>query len=89
VEIFRPGAARAARSGEAHFFVEKDPQRPFVVNAAGIDVRAVGTAFNVRIDPAAVEVLVTEGRVRVDPAVPHDDPAAPAVSPRASAGSRA
>ena len=68
--------------GEAHFFVEKDPQRPFVVNAAGLDVRAVGTAFNVRIDPAAVEVLVTEGRVRVDSAVPHD-PAAAAVSPAA------
>jgi transmembrane sensor len=52
--------------GEAHFFVTKDPARPFVVSAAGIDVRAVGTAFNVRIDPAAVEVLVTEGRVQVD-----------------------
>jgi transmembrane sensor len=57
--------------GEAHFFVEKNPARPFIVNAGGIDVRAVGTAFNVRIDPASVEVLVTEGRVRVD-AAPED-----------------
>jgi transmembrane sensor len=64
--------------GEAHFFVEKDPQRPFIVNAAGIDVRAVGTAFNVRIDPSAVEVLVTEGKVRVDSAATTADPAAPA-----------
>ncbi len=32
-------------------------------------VRAVGTAFNVRLADQAVEVLVTEGRVRVDDAV--------------------
>ena len=51
--------------GEAHFKVAKDAQRPFVVEAAGVAVRAVGTAFNVRIDSAAVEVLVTEGKVSV------------------------
>ena len=66
---FTPGERRVRLTrGEAHFFVTKDPARPFVVNAGGIDVRAVGTAFNVRIDPVAVEVLVTEGRVQVDAA---------------------
>lgn len=53
-------------AGEAHFAVVKDPARPFVVRAGGIDVCAVGTAFNVRVAPAEVEVLVTEGRVRLD-----------------------
>jgi len=62
--------------GEVHFTVEKDPTRPFIVSARGIDVRAVGTAFNVRMDGAVVEVLVTEGKVRVD--------AAPAVPPSAA-----
>ena len=59
--------------GEAHFKVAKDPARPFFVEAGGVTVRAVGTAFNVRLDPAAVEVLVTEGKVgvqRADPGVP-------------------
>ena len=51
--------------GEAHFAVTKNPGRPFIVQAGGVDVRAVGTAFNVRIDAAAVEVLVTEGRVQL------------------------
>ena len=51
--------------GEALFRVEKDAARPFIVRAKGVDVRAVGTAFNVRLDAASVEVLVTEGRVRV------------------------
>lgn len=54
--------------GEAHFSVTKDAARPFVVAVQGMDVRAVGTAFNVRLDRAAVEVLVTEGRVRVSEA---------------------
>lgn len=52
-------------AGEAHFSVAKNPARPFLVHAGGVQVRAVGTAFNVRLDPATVEVLVTEGRVRV------------------------
>ncbi|MDO8543251.1 MAG: FecR domain-containing protein [Opitutaceae bacterium] len=52
--------------GEAHFTVAKDPARPFVVAAGAVAVRAVGTAFSVRHDPVAVEVLVTEGRVAVE-----------------------
>lgn len=52
--------------GEAHFAVAKNPDRPFIVSAGGVAVRAVGTAFNVRMDSAAVEVLVTEGKVRVN-----------------------
>jgi transmembrane sensor len=61
------------REGEAHFIVTKEDPRPFVVSARSIDVRAVGTAFNVRVDAGTVEVLVTEGRVRVD-AAPAGDP---------------
>lgn len=55
--------------GEAHFAVAKNAARPFIVQAGNVAVRAVGTAFNVRFDPATIEVLVTEGKVRVDDAV--------------------
>ena len=51
--------------GEAQFSVTKDAARPFVVEAQGVAVRAVGTVFDVRLGGAAVEVLVTEGKVRV------------------------
>jgi len=61
--------------GEANFDVAKDPARPFVVWANGVAVRAIGTRFNVRLDPASVEVLVTEGRVAVNH--PDTDPTAP------------
>lgn len=49
--------------GEAHFQVTKDAARPFIVEAGGLAVRAVGTTFNVRLDPSAVEVIVTEGKI--------------------------
>jgi transmembrane sensor len=56
-------------NGEAHFAVAHDTARPFIVNAGGIAVRAVGTAFNVRYtDAGAIEVTVTEGKVSVGPA---------------------
>jgi transmembrane sensor len=51
--------------GEAHFTVAKNRARPFTVSAGGVDVRAIGTEFNVRLRSAAVEVLVTEGKVMV------------------------
>lgn len=56
--------------GEAHFQVEKDPDRPFVVVAAGTEVRAVGTAFAVQLGAVSVEVVVTEGRVAVQSPTP-------------------
>ena len=52
--------------GEAHFEVAHDTARPFVVVAGEVSVRAVGTAFSVRLAPRDVNVLVTDGRVAVD-----------------------
>jgi transmembrane sensor len=53
--------------GEANFDVAKDPNRPFIVNVAGVDVRAVGTIFSVKLSDDAVDVIVTEGKVNVKP----------------------
>ena len=53
------------RRGEVYFRVAKNPARPFVVAAGGVEVRAVGTAFSVDFGQSTVEVLVTEGKVSV------------------------
>lgn len=53
--------------GEAFFTVRRDPARPFIVDTGGVTVRAVGTAFNVRVGSDSVVVLVTEGVVRLNP----------------------
>lgn len=52
--------------GEAHFVVASNKQRPFLVEADGLGVRAVGTAFNVRRHDAGIEVVVTAGSVQFD-----------------------
>jgi transmembrane sensor len=66
--------------GEAHFTVAKNPHRPFSVEAGLVAVHALGTAFNVRLGPREIEVLVTEGKVRVGGSeVP--PPAVPAMQP--------
>jgi transmembrane sensor len=65
-------------SGEALFEVAHNPQRPFVVEAANSHIRAVGTAFSVRLRSDLAEVTVTEGTVAVvegPQTVPPSDPA--------------
>lgn len=51
--------------GEATFVVQKDPERPFLVRAGGYEVRAIGTAFNVRSRDQRLDVAVKEGVVQV------------------------
>ena len=67
VEVrFTPADRRVSLTrGEAHFTVAKNRERPFIVSAAGVDVRVVGTVFNVRLRSEGVDVLVTEGKVHV------------------------
>jgi transmembrane sensor len=52
--------------GDAHFTVAKDPSRPFLVGAKTVEVHAIGTVFAVQLGAGAVEVLVTEGKVRIN-----------------------
>ena len=51
--------------GQALFEVAKNPQRPFVVNAHGTRIRAVGTQFDVYMKPSGTVVTVVEGKVSV------------------------
>lgn len=53
--------------GQALFEVASDPERPFVVEAAGKRVIALGTVFDVRLDAVKMQVTLIEGRVRVEP----------------------
>jgi transmembrane sensor len=56
--------------GEAFFEVAKDGQRPFWVAAGKKRIVAVGTKFSVRRDGDDIEVIVTEGKVRVEDNAP-------------------
>jgi transmembrane sensor len=69
--VLRTRASRDERlvyldRGQAFFRVAKNPDRPFIVSAAGRQVTAIGTAFDVRVDGHRFEVTLVEGKVRVD-----------------------
>jgi len=91
VEAFTPAERRViVARGEAHFMVTRNASRPFVVCAGAVEVRAVGTAFNVNLHSAAVEVIVTEGKVELSagaaPARAEIAPTAAIESPRTVVG---
>lgn len=56
--------------GEAYFDVAKDPKHPFIVQAGPIEVKALGTEFNVDAynKDRAIEVTLLEGKVAINPA---------------------
>lgn len=54
-------------NGEAYFDVVHDPSHPFIVHTAAIDVKALGTAFNVKAysnDPT-VEATLIHGSIEI------------------------
>lgn len=52
--------------GQAFFDVAHDADRPFIVYANGQRVTALGTQFDVRITEKDVQVILLEGKVKID-----------------------
>lgn len=54
-------------TGEAFFDVAKNPEKPFIIHTSAIDVKVVGTQFNVRCYPSdkMVETSLIKGSVEV------------------------
>ncbi|MGH7944343.1 MAG: FecR family protein [Opitutaceae bacterium] len=64
---FTPAFRRIVlRRGAAYFQVTKNALRPFIVEASGVQIRAVGTAFCVELGKTEIDVVVAEGRVAVE-----------------------
>lgn len=81
----RSGAQRLLYldKGQALFKVAHDASHPFVVTAAGRTVTALGTSFDVSIDQNRFEVVLVEGRVKVE--TPVVAPPGAAQTPRVQA----
>lgn len=67
VEVRLSPSIRKVRllSGDVGFDIAHDRALPFDVSVNDSVIRAVGTAFNLRLKPALVELAVTEGTVDV------------------------
>lgn len=62
----RPGARLATLlRGEAMFDIAQDAHRPFLVSVGAATLRAMGSAFNVRLHDSLVELVVERGLVGV------------------------
>lgn len=68
VRVLAMGSTRslALVRGRAFFKVARDSSRPFLVKAGDKTVRALGTAFGVRLEGGEVTVTLVEGKVRVE-----------------------
>lgn len=62
-------------NGEAYFEVAKDAEKPFIVHAADLNIKVLGTKFNVSsyLDEPNIKVSLLEGRVKVSMASDETD----------------
>lgn len=65
--FFAGGECRVYLKGEAFFEVTSDTSRPFIVNVGEMDVRVLGTRFNVNayVPERAIRTTLVSGKVRV------------------------
>jgi len=71
VAMTQSGRQIQLERGEAFFEVARDPSRPFRVGAGTRTITALGTAFSVRRGVGNdIQVIVTDGTVRIDGAEP-------------------
>ncbi|MBS1512035.1 MAG: FecR family protein [Bacteroidetes bacterium] len=66
---FGDGNREVSLTGEAFFDVVKNPQKPFIIHTAKMDVKVLGTAFNVKCYPGekTSETSLIRGSVEVTP----------------------
>jgi ferric-dicitrate binding protein FerR (iron transport regulator) len=65
---FAGGKRELTLSGEAYFEVKHDPAHPFIIHTGRLDVRVLGTTFNIKAYPgdSLTETTLIRGKVEVD-----------------------
>lgn len=65
---FLNGEREVSLTGEAYFDVKHDPAHPFIIQSGNINIRVLGTVFNVKAytEDATVETTLLSGKVEVD-----------------------
>jgi transmembrane sensor len=52
--------------GEAYFDVSKDPAHPFIVHAGAMDIKVLGTAFNVNAYDPVLSTTLVNGKISIN-----------------------
>jgi len=65
---FTNGRRELTLTGEAFFDVKHDPEHPFIIHTGKLDVRVLGTSFNVKAYPndSTMETTLINGKVEID-----------------------
>jgi transmembrane sensor len=65
---FADGTRELTLAGEAFFDVKHDAEHPFLIHAAGVDVKVLGTSLNVRAYPgdSTIETTLIQGRAEIE-----------------------
>lgn len=65
---FLNGEREVSLTGEAYFDVKHDPAHPFIIQSGKVNIRVLGTIFNVKAyaEDATVETTLLSGKVEVD-----------------------
>lgn len=64
-ETFKGKTRQVKLKGEAFFNVQPNKEKPFIIDVNDVQVRVVGTSFNVRSNNGKTEVIVETGIVQV------------------------
>ena len=66
-KTYGSGLREVALSGEAYFDVVKNPAQPFIIHTTSIDIKVLGTAFNVKSFPGEknTETSLIRGSIEV------------------------
>lgn len=65
--FYKSNTREVQLNGEAYFDVVKDPEHPFIVHTSGIDIKVLGTAFNVKAykSESSIEATLIHGSIEV------------------------
>lgn len=64
-ETFAAKERRVSLKGEAFFEISPDKTKPFIIDAGNVEVKVVGTSFNIKNSDTATEIIVSTGIVQV------------------------
>lgn len=73
---FKKGERKVELKGEAYFDVAADPEQPFIINTSSLNIKVLGTTFNVNdyVEMQSASVSLLEGKVEIS--VPESEEAA-------------
>ncbi|HEX6846694.1 MAG TPA: FecR family protein, partial [Chitinophagaceae bacterium] len=67
ISVFNKNSREVTLNGEAYFDVTKNPEKPFIIHTKKMDIKVIGTAFNIRSynDEKTAEASLIKGTLEV------------------------